>query len=122
MIPSIAHNSTACATGTAVAVAWKLTLVALAGTVTMFGTLTAGLVLTTPTLTPPLPAGAVKVTVQESVAAPVIVELPHDMPFSTPVCEAPVGTLGGCTPRPLSPIVGSAPVVALLITVTCPVD
>jgi hypothetical protein len=52
-------------------VAAKLTLVALAGTVTVAGTVIAALLLDKPTLSPPAGAAEVSATVQASCAVPV---------------------------------------------------
>jgi hypothetical protein len=60
------------------------TLVALAGTVTVAGTLTAALLVDRSTLCPPLPAAEVSFTVQASVPDPVMVELPHESELNGP--------------------------------------
>jgi len=70
--PALAVSVAACAAVTEDTVAVNPALVALAGTVTVAGTLTAALVLARLTLTPPLGAAALSVTVQLSLPAPVI--------------------------------------------------
>jgi hypothetical protein len=60
-------------------------LVALAGTVTVAGNVTAALLLATLTLNPPLGAAAFSVTVQASVPAPVIDVLLQESAVSTGV-------------------------------------
>jgi hypothetical protein len=71
----LAVTLTVCAAVTAETVAENPTLEELAGTVTIDGTVTAELLLARLRSTPPLPAGPFSVTVQESVAAPVIEEV-----------------------------------------------
>lgn len=71
-LPAEAVSVTDCEVETAAAVAVKAALVAPAATVTEEGTVTALLLLERATDRPPLPAAAVSVTVQESVAAPVM--------------------------------------------------
>jgi hypothetical protein len=66
-------------------VAVKLPVVAPAAIVTLAGTLTAELLLATPTANPPLGAAAFSVTVQLSVPAPVIDALPQLSPLSSGV-------------------------------------
>ena len=60
----LAVSWTVVVTLTAVAVAWKITLLAPGGTDTNPGTLTLGLLLESPTVTPPLGAEDVRLTVQ----------------------------------------------------------
>ncbi len=107
-----------CAELTDETVAVKLAVVALAGTVTEAGTITAALLLVMATLCPPLPAAALIVTEQASVPAPVIDPLEH---------ESALGTIGALPPEFFLPLpcnftkaVGLA--VELLAIVTCPVD
>src|SRR5580692_311186 len=78
--PALAVRVTACAVVTDDTVAVNPALVALAGTTTVAGPVTAALLLVTETLTPPLPAGAgpLSVTVQASLPAPVIDALLQD--------------------------------------------
>jgi hypothetical protein len=64
-------------------VAVKLPVVDPAATVTEAGTVTAESLLATPTANPPLGAGPLSVTVQLSVPAPVIDELPQMSPLSS---------------------------------------
>src|SRR5580692_9079390 len=84
-LPVVAFRVTVCAVVTAETVAENMTLVAVAGTVTEGGTVTAVLLLDRATLTPPLPAAALSVTVQESVPAPVIDEFTQDSALTTGV-------------------------------------
>ena len=72
IVLAVAVNVTDCAELTANAFAVKLTLVALAGTVTDDGTVTAALLLERFTIIPPLGAELLNVTVHASVPAPVI--------------------------------------------------
>ena len=65
-------------------------LVALAGTTTVAGTVTAVLLLLNPTLTPPLPAAELRVTVQLSLPAPVSDALLQDTELSVPGTAVPV--------------------------------
>ena len=65
-------------------------LVALAGTTTVAGTVTAALLLVRPTLKPPLPAAALSVTVQVSLPEPVIDALLQVSPLKAPVTAVPV--------------------------------
>jgi hypothetical protein len=71
----LAVRVTACADVTADMLAVNPALDAFAGTTTMAGTATAALLLARLTLTPPLPAAVVSVTVQRSLPDPVIDEL-----------------------------------------------
>lgn len=88
--PALAVNMAACAEGTADALATNCTLVAPAGTVTEAGTATALSLLVRPTAKPPLIAAAFNVTVQESIADPVMDPLIH------------VKSVSSGTPVPLS--------------------
>jgi hypothetical protein len=83
----------------------------LAATVTDAGTVTALLLLDRETARPPAPAGALSVTVQASVVAPLSDALVQEIPLSAPVAAAPV---------PLSVTTLVAPVPALLLIVTEP--
>jgi hypothetical protein len=65
-------------------------LLALAGTVTVAGTVTAALLLARLTLKPPLPAAAVSVTVQLSLPDPVIDALLQESALNAPVPAVPV--------------------------------
>ena len=72
ILPAEAVSVTACEVVTAAAVAVKAALVDPAATVIEVGTVMAALLLARATDRPPLPAAAVRVTVQESVPAPVM--------------------------------------------------
>jgi hypothetical protein len=93
--PALAVRVTACAVVTDVTVAVNPALLALAGTTTVAGTVTAALLLANDTLKPPVPAGPLSVTVQVSVPAPVIDALLQDSPLKVPAAAVPV---------PVSPI------------------
>jgi hypothetical protein len=71
-VPEVAVRVAVCAVVTDALVAEKATLVVLAGTVTVAGKVTAALLLERLTLTPPIPAVALRFTVQESLLPPVI--------------------------------------------------
>jgi hypothetical protein len=71
-LPALAVSVATCAVRLDEAVAVNVVLVAFAGTVTVAGSVTAELLLAKPTLSPPLPAAAFRVTVQVSVPDPVI--------------------------------------------------
>src|SRR5580692_10201295 len=88
--PEFAVKVTACAVVTDDTVAVNPALLALAGTTTVAGTVTAALLLVTDTLTPPLPAGPLSVTVQASVPAPVIDALLQDNPLNPAATAVPV--------------------------------
>src|ERR1700723_2239301 len=76
--PALAVRVTACAVETDDTVAVNPALLALAGTTTVAGTVTAALPLVRDTLKPPLPAGPLSVTVQASLPAPVLDALLQD--------------------------------------------
>jgi hypothetical protein len=80
--PALAVSVTACAEVTDDTLAVNRTLVAFAGIVTLAGTLTTALLLARLTLTPPLGAAALSVTVQLSLPAPVIEALLQVSPLS----------------------------------------
>ena len=88
--PALAVRVTACPVETADTVAVNPALLALAGTTTVAGTVTAALLLTTDTLKPPLPAGPLSVTVQASLPAPVIDALLQDNALNNPDTAVPV--------------------------------
>jgi hypothetical protein len=71
-LPALAVSVTTCAVVTDGTVAVNAALVALAGTTTVAGTVTAALLLARLTLKPPLPGAAVSVTVQLSLPDSVI--------------------------------------------------
>jgi hypothetical protein len=75
--PAVAVSVTACAAVTESTVAVKVALLEPAATVTVAGTFTAVLLLDRLTLAPPVPAAALRLTVQASVPAPVKDELAH---------------------------------------------
>jgi hypothetical protein len=89
-------------------------LTAPAGTVTVLGTITAELLLDRFTISPPLGADVVSVTVQTSVPNPVMAPLLQDSALNAaePVPVVPV---------PLKLITGVPDVEELLATVNCPV-
>jgi hypothetical protein len=93
--PALAVRVTACPVVTEDTVAVNPALVALAGTTTVAGTVTAALLLTRETLKPLLPAGPLSVTVQASLPAPVIDALLQESALNTPDTAVPV---------PVSPI------------------
>ena len=88
--PALAVRVTACAVVTEDTVAVNPALVALAGTTTVAGTVTAALLLVKPTLKPPLPAAALSVTVQVSLPEPVIDALLQDSPLKAADTAVPV--------------------------------
>jgi len=107
--PVLAVRVTDCAVVTEVTVAVNPALVALAGTTTVAGTVTAVLLLLNPTLTPPLPAAELSVTVQLSLPAPVRDALVQDNEPNVPDTAVPV---------PLSPISAVPLVDELLLIVS----
>jgi hypothetical protein len=88
--PALAVRVTACAVVTDDTVAVNPALLALAGTSTVAGTVTAALLLANDTLKPPVPAGPLSVTVHASVPAPVIDALLHDRALKVPAAAVPV--------------------------------
>ena len=102
---------TVCAVVTDPTVAVKAALVALAGTVTEAGTVTATLLLDRLTAKPPAGAAAVNVTVQASVPDPVKDDVLQVNPFSAAVT----------VPLPVKARVEVLPLAALLEIVNCPV-
>ena len=107
--PVLAVRVTDCAVVTEVTVAVNPALVAFAGTTTVAGTVTAVLLLLNPTLTPPLPAAELSVTVQLSLPAPVRDALVQDNELKVPDTAVPV---------PLSPISAVPLVDELLLIVS----
>ena len=105
----------ACAVVTDAMAAEKATLVALAGTVTVAGSVTAASLLERLTLCPPLPAAALRVTVQKSVPEPVIELLAQESALSV------LGASGAAVPVPLRLITADGLVAELLTKVSCPV-
>jgi hypothetical protein len=95
-------------------VAEKATLVALAGTVTVAGRLTAASVLESLTLSPPLPAAESRFTMQASMPFPVIEPLVQESELRVPGAAVPV-------PVPLRKITADGLAVELLVRVSAPV-
>jgi hypothetical protein len=90
MLPAVAVRVAVCAVVTEATAAEKATPVELAGTVTVAGRVTAASLLERLTLSPPLPAAALRVTVQASVPAPVIEPLVQERALSVPCAAVPV--------------------------------
>jgi hypothetical protein len=88
--PALAVRVTACVVETDDTVAVNPALVALAGTTTVAGTVTAALLLVKDTLKPPLPAAPLSVTVQVSLPAPVIDALLQDSALKVAATAVPV--------------------------------
>ena len=114
-VPEVAVKVVACVVVTDAIVAEKAALVALAGTVTVAGRVTAALLLERLKFSPPLPAGALRVTVQASEPEPVIEPLAQESALSVP------GTTGAAVPVPLRLITADGLVAELLTKVSCPV-
>jgi hypothetical protein len=110
--PALAVRVTACAVVTDDTVAVKPALLALAGTTTVAGTVTAALLLSNDTLKPPLPAGPLSVTVQASLPAPVMDALLQDNALKVAAAVVPV---------PVRPITAVPFVEELLWMVSAPV-
>jgi hypothetical protein len=89
-LPALAVRVTACAVVTEETVAVNPALLALAGTTTVAGTVTAALLLARATLKPPLPAAVVSVTVHASLPAPVIDALLQDNALNVAGTAVPV--------------------------------
>jgi hypothetical protein len=89
-LPALAVRVTACAVVTDDTVAVNPALVALAGTTTVAGIVTAALLLASATLKPPLPAAAVSVTVHASLPDPVIDALLQDNALNAAGTVVPV--------------------------------
>ncbi len=115
-VPCVAVSVTVCVVVTPDTLATKLALAVPAGTVTEIGTVTAALLLARATAEPPLGAGAVKVTLQLSVPAPVNDEFAQ----LSPAREIPEEV---ACPLPCSLTVPATVVFALVIalTLSCPV-
>lgn len=109
VLPAVAVTVAVCALVTVATFAVKVALVAVAGTVTEEGTITALLLLPRPTLTPPEGAAPDRLTVHKSASDPVIEVLLHETPLTVGITVLPV---------PLKPTVA---VEALLAIVNCPV-
>jgi hypothetical protein len=109
--PALAVRTTLCGELTEEAVAWKLPLVAPASTVIDAGTEIAALLLARLICIPPLPAAALRLTEQESVPNSGIALLLHVNAFNTGPAVKPI---------PLNPTTEVAPVVALVVIVSCP--
>ena len=90
VLPVLAVMVADCAVVTDDTVALNAALADAAGTVTEAGTVTALLLLERLTVTPPLGADPVNVTVHASVPAPVIDELLQDMALTVGAVDAPV--------------------------------
>jgi hypothetical protein len=112
-VPEVAVRVADCVVVTESMAAEKATLVALAGTVTVAGSVTAGLLLERLTFRPPLPAAALRNTVQESVPVPVIEALEQESAFSVP---------GAAVPVPLRLIATDGWALELLVRVIVPVS
>jgi hypothetical protein len=110
VLPDVAVTVTVCALVTEDAFAVKAVLVAVAGTVTELGTVTALLLLVMDTLTPPVGAEPDKLTVHESASDPVMVVLLQDTALTDGTTVLPV-------PLRLTVALG-----ALLEKVSCPVE
>jgi hypothetical protein len=111
-VPAVAVKVAVCAVVTEATAAEKATPVELAGTVTVAGRVTAAALLERLTLSPPLPAAALRVTVQASVPDPVI---------EPPVQERALSVPGADVPVPLRLITTDGLVVELLVRVIAPV-
>jgi hypothetical protein len=114
-LPEVAVKVAACAVATEAIVAEKVALVALAGTVTVAGRVTAASLLERPTLSPPLPAAPLRVTVQASVTEPVVEPFEQERALSVP------GAICATVPVPLRLITADGLVAELLTKVSCPV-
>ena len=108
-LPELALTVADCAVVTEATVAVNDTLLAVAGTVTELGTVTALLLLARATLTPPVGAEPERLTVQESDRAPVIEVVPQETALTVGATAVPV-------PLRLTDALG-----ALLEIVNCPV-
>ena len=89
-LPALAVRVTACAVVTDATVAVNPALLALAGTKTAAGTVTAALLLVRPTLKPPLPAAALSVTVHVSLPDPVMDALLQESALNAAGTAVPV--------------------------------
>ena len=105
----------ACAVVTDAMPAEKAALLALAGMLTVAGSVTAASLLERLTLSPSLPAAALRVTVQTSVPGPVIELLAQESALSV------LGESGATVPVPLRLITTDGLVAELLTKVSCPV-
>ena len=114
-VPEVAVKVVGCVVVTDAMVAGKAALVALAGMVTVAGSVTAASLLERLTLSPPLPAAALRVTVQESVPEPVIERLAQESALSV------LGAIGATVPVPLRLITANGSVAESLTNVSCPV-
>jgi hypothetical protein len=110
-LPALAVIVTACAVATEDTVAVNPALVASAGTVTVLGTVTAALLLDRFTLSPPLGAAAVNVTVHASVPDPVMAPLVQYSALN-------IGVLPVVVPVPLRLTTAVGLVVELLVMVS----
>lgn len=89
-LPDDALTVADCAVVTDATLAVKDAALAVAGTVTELGTVTALLLLESATVTPPVGAVPDNVTVHESLSAPVIEVLPQETPLTVGAAEVPV--------------------------------
>ena len=110
-VPAVAVRVAVCAVVTEATATEKATPVELAGTLTVAGRVTAASLLERLTLSPPLPAAVLRVTVQASVPAPVIEPLVQERALSVP---------GTTVPVPLRLITAVGLVVELLVRVSAP--
>jgi hypothetical protein len=109
-LPELALTVADCAVVTAATAAVNEALLAVAGIVTEPGTVTALLLLESATVTPPVGAVPDRLTVQESLRAPVIELLLQETALTVGVTEVPV------------PLRLTDALEALLEIVNCPVD
>ncbi len=114
-VPFEAVSITACAELTDDTVAVNSMLVELAGTVTEAGTITAPLLLERLTLSPPLGAELLNVTVHASVPDPVIDALLQDRALSVDTVEA------DASPLPCSFTLATTELDVRVMTLSCPV-
>ena len=100
-LPALAVTVSVCVVVTGATVAVNPALVALAGIVTVVGTVTDALLLVRPTVNPPVGAAAVRVTVHASVPDPVIDEVPQVSPLNAATI-VPVPDNGSVAVEPLA--------------------
>jgi hypothetical protein len=112
-VPEVAVRVAVCAVVTEATATEKAAPVELAGTLTVAGSLTAASLLERFTISPPLGAAVLRVTVQASVPAPLIEPLVQERALSVP---------GAAVPIPLRLITAFGLVVELLVRVIAPVS